>query len=57
MDISNLETIVAKKNLLTKINGQSRHFQLRKIIVLSIEMNMQTSEIGNKITTVTIKVI
>ena len=57
MDISNLETIVAKKNLLTKINGQSRHFQLHKIIVLSIEMNMQTSEIGNKITTVTIKVI
>ena len=55
MDINNLENIVANKNLLPKINGQSRNSQLYKLIILSIETNKQASEIGNKITAVNIK--
>jgi hypothetical protein len=37
MDITNLENIVSNKNLLQKINGQSRNSQLHKLIVLVIE--------------------
>ena len=55
MDINNLENIVTNKNLLPKINGQSRNSQLYKLIILSIETNKQASEIGNKITAVNIK--
>ena len=55
MDITNLEAIVANKNLLPKINGQSRNSQLHKLIVLAIESNKQVNEIGSQIATVNIK--